>query len=136
MIVQQNQVYTLGDMAGRPPTKEAPPFGKKLAAIRQGKGLSQEALAKRLNTTRANIAYYERNATNPTLEFIQRCAGVLGISVADLIASGGIKPNGKPGPVSRLQEQIQQVQNLPHSKQRFVSDFLDTFLKQIEKVAS
>ena len=122
-------------MAGRPPTKDAPLFGKKLAAIRQSKGLSQEALAKLLNTTRANIAYYERNAKNPTLEFIQRCAEILNVSTCDLIEPGKIKSNLKPGPVSKLQEQIQKVQRLPLSKQRFVSDFLNTFLKQTEQTA-
>jgi len=119
--------YT-ADMAGRPPTKDAPEFGKRLAAARRAKGLSQEALAKLLGTTRVNIGYYERKATNPTLEFMQRCADVLEIPLNDLIGSAG--KTSKPGPPSKLQRQIEQIRHLPRSKQRFVSEFLDTILKK------
>ncbi|MBA3607020.1 MAG: helix-turn-helix transcriptional regulator [Chthoniobacterales bacterium] len=116
-------------MAGRPPTKDAPDFGKRLAAARRAKGLSQEALAKLLGTTRVNVGYYERKATNPTLEVIQRCAEALSVPVADLIGATAPKNGRKPGPPSRLQKQIEQISQLPRSRQRFVSEMLDTVLQ-------
>ncbi|PZR76759.1 MAG: transcriptional regulator [Chthoniobacterales bacterium] len=117
-------------MAGRPPTKDAPDFGKRLAAARRAKGLSQEALAKLLRTTRVNIGYYERKATNPSLDFIHRCAEVLSVSVADLIGAAAPKNGRKPGPPSRLQKQIEQIGQLPRARQRFVSEMLDTVLQK------
>jgi transcriptional regulator with XRE-family HTH domain len=131
-MVFQSRLYT-ADMAGRPPTHDAPEFGKRLAAARRAKGLSQEALAKLLGTTRVNIGYYERKASNPTLEFIQRCADVLNVPLADLIGAEPCK-NGhhKPGPPSRLQQQLEQISRLPRSKQRFVSELLDTVLQKAE----
>lgn len=125
----QNGVYT-ADMAGRPPTKDAPDFGKRLAAARRAKGLSQEAMAKLLGTTRVNIGYYERKATNPTLEFIQRCADALDISLSDLIGAAVPKTGHKPGPISKLQQQIEEIRRLPRSRQRFVSELLDTVLQK------
>lgn len=122
-------VYT-ADMAGRPPTKDAPEFGKRLSAARRAKGLSQEALAKMLGTTRVNIGYYERQASNPTLEFIQRCAEALEVSAAELIGSEAPKGGHKPGPPSRLQKQIEQIARLPKSKQRFVSELLENVLQK------
>lgn len=124
------RLYT-ADMAGRPPLTDAPDFGKRLAYFRKDRGYSQEALAQLLGTTRNNIAYYERKATNPTLEFIQRCAVVLEVSVADLISAEAAKVAAKPpGPPSYLQKQIDQIGRLPPAKLRFVSEFLDTVLKQ------
>jgi transcriptional regulator with XRE-family HTH domain len=121
--------YSL-DMAGRPPTKEAPAFGQRLAAARRAKNLSQEALAKMLDTTRNNLAYYERKAGNPTLDFIQRCAASLEVSVAELLGVEPPKATAKTGPPSRLQKQIELISNLPRAKQRFVSELLDTVLQK------
>jgi transcriptional regulator with XRE-family HTH domain len=118
-------------MAGRPPLKDGPKFGQRLAAARKAMGYSQQALATILGTTRDNIAYYERKATNPTLEFIQRCADVLEVSVADLIGAKAANAAAKPpGPPSYLQKQIDRISLLPPSKRRFVSEFLDTVLKK------
>ena len=125
----ENGAYS-ADMAGRPPTKDAPDFGKRLAAARRTKGLSQEALAELLGTTRVNVGYYERKATNPTLEFIQRCADALNIPIADLIGVEAPKRSHKPGPSSKLQQQIEEIRRLPRSKQRFVSELLDTILQK------
>jgi len=129
MSLSQNCLY-IDDMAGRPPTKEAPEFGKRLAAARKAKNLSQEAFAKLLGTTRDNIAYYERKASNPSLEFIQRCIEVLDVSVADLIGVEQPQNGHKPGPPSRLQKQIEQIGHLSRSKQRFVSELLETVLQK------
>jgi transcriptional regulator with XRE-family HTH domain len=117
-----------GDMAGRPPLKDAPDFGKRLAAARKAKGLSQVAFAQALGTTRSNLAYYERKASNPTMDFIHRCAAILDVSAGELI--GAQVPKHRPGPPSRLQHQIEQISRLPRSKQRFVSQLLDTVLQK------
>src|SRR6266498_6107565 len=84
---KMNQPYNAGVMAGRPATKEAPMFGQRLAALRRGKGLSQTQLADLLDTTRKMIDYYERRAGNPSLDFIQRAAEALDVSVAELLGS-------------------------------------------------
>ncbi len=117
-------------MAGRPPLKTAPPFGKRLASLRQSNGLSQETLARLLNTTRANIAYYERNATNPSLDFIQRCADVLHVPLGDLISETPSPKTGKPGPKSKLERQFESISQLPRSEQQFVSKLLDQLLSK------
>ena len=74
---------------GRPQTKDAPAFGKRLAAARLAKGWSQTELAARLNTTLKMIDYYERRANNPSVEFARQAARVLGLSVAELLGEEG-----------------------------------------------
>jgi|688.fasta_scaffold1656007_1 transcriptional regulator with XRE-family HTH domain len=117
------------DMAGRPPTKEAPLFGKRLAQARKAQGLSQEELAAKLGTSRVNLAYYERKAENPTLEFLNRCADVLQMPVSELIGEDHADEHKKPGPKSKLEKQLEAVRKLPRAKQKFVSEFLETVLQ-------
>ena len=122
-----------GDMAGRPPTKEAPPFGRRLAEARKRKGWSQSELGKRLDATRALVDYYERRASNPTLEFIQRAAEVLEVPASELVEDEPKMSRKRPGPASKLERQIEQVRKLPRSKQKFVSDFLANVLGESAK---
>ena len=128
-----NQAYNADIMAGRPPTKEAPIFGQRLAALRRAKGLSQTQLAKLLDTTRKMIDYYERRAGNPSLDFIQRAAEALDVSVAELLGSQPKAARGKPGPTPQLQLRFEQIRRLPRKEQEFVIRFIDTVLEKAQK---
>ena len=123
--------YNAADMAGRPPTKEAPLFGQRLALLRKEKGYSQEKLAEMLATTRPNIAYYERSAKNPTLDFIQRCADVLDVSASDLIGDEATAQTvSKRGPKSALERSYEQVAGLPRAKQQEIIKVVDALVAQ------
>lgn len=117
-------------MAGRPPTKDAPPFGQRLAAERKKQGLSQKQLAERLETTREIIDYYERRAVNPSLPFIERAAESLQVSVAELVGSEPRAARRRPGPSPQLVRRIEQIGELPRKEQEFVIRFLDTVLER------
>ena len=132
----ENAMYTVNVMAGRPPTKEAPPFGQRMATLRQERGMSQTELAERLNMSRAMVTYYERKATNPTADVIQRIADALGVGVdALLVDANGGRSRQRPGPASQFEQQLAEVRRLPRNKQKFVVDFLDTFLQREAKSA-
>jgi len=117
-------------MVGRPPTKEAPPFGQRLAAFRKKLGLSQKELAERLDTTREVIDYYERRAVNPALAFIERAAEALDVSVAELLGSEPKLARCRPGPTPALALRFEQIRQLPRKEQDFVIRFLDTVLER------
>lgn len=80
--------------------------------------------------------YYERWAGNPSLDFVQRAALALGMSVAEL-AGEKLPPataaQRSPGPQSQLQRRFEQVKHLPRKQQEFVLQFLDTVLQNAEK---
>ena len=127
----KNHVYTVGVMAGRPPTKDAPPFGQRIATLRKERGMSQSDLADRLDMSRAMVTYYERKAINPTADVIQRIADALGVSIDSLLADDNAnRTRQRPGPASQFEQQLAEVRRLPRSKQKFVADFLDTFLQR------
>ena len=124
----QNVPY-IGPMpGGRPPTKNAPEFGQRLAALRKTRGLSQPRFAKLIGMSREMITYYERRAQNPTAEFLQRAAEILEVSVTELLGQE-VSPKRKPGPQSELEARLDAVRKLPRQRQRFVLDFIDTVLR-------
>jgi transcriptional regulator with XRE-family HTH domain len=129
--------YNAPAMAGRPPTKEAPPFGRRLAAARHERGLTQRELAERMGVSREMMDYYERRARNPALGVIEQAADALGISVAELMGIDEKAPavRKKRGPASALEQRIERIKRLPRSEQEFVLKFLDTVLERAEKAS-
>jgi transcriptional regulator with XRE-family HTH domain len=103
-------------------------LGIRIAELRQKLGLSQQALADRLELKQQTWATYE-SATRrlPTSQLIP-LTQILGVSLEDLL--GVEQAKQKPGPAPKLQKQIEKISDLPKSKQKFVSDFLDTVLQQ------
>jgi len=127
----ENVPYNDFTMAGRPPIREAPFFGQKLAMFRKEKGLTQTELAKKLHTTQKMIDYYERRAINPSVEFVRSVAETLGISVDEILGHTSKLIRNRPGPPSKLARRLEQLQHLPHKDQEFVMQFLDTVLERV-----
>jgi transcriptional regulator with XRE-family HTH domain len=122
--------YNMGAMAGRPPIKDAPIFGQRLAAMRKSRGWSQIKLAEKLGTNQKVIDYYERRAANPSLAFIQKAAKVLEVSTVDLVGNESNNPKSKPGPPPALALRFERIRQLPRKEQDFVIRFLDTVLER------
>jgi transcriptional regulator with XRE-family HTH domain len=117
-------------MAGRPPIKDAPIFGQRLAAARKARGWSQIMLAEKLDTNQKVIDYYERRAVNPSLAFIQKAAKVLEVSTVELVGNESNNPKSKPGPPPALALRFEQIRRLPRKEQDFVIRFLDTIIEK------
>ena len=130
MSIPENMFYS-ADMAGRPATKPAPPFGERLAALRKERGWTQPQLAERLGITVKMVTYLERQAKNPTAKTVEQIAQVFGASVNALIGPAKNISNGarKPGPPSQLEQRVSAVRQLPRDKQKVVLQFLDAFLR-------
>jgi transcriptional regulator with XRE-family HTH domain len=126
----QTDSYNQDVMAGRPPIKDAPIFGQRLAAVRKSRGWSQIKLAEKLGTNQKVIDYYERRAVNPSLAFIQKAAKVLEVSTVDLVGNESNNPKSKPGPPPALALRFERVRQLPRKEQDFVIRFLDTVLER------
>ena len=99
-------------------------FGKNIAGLRKGKHLTQDELAEQMGVTREIISYLEIRAENPTMEQILKFADFFSVSADELLyeESEGIN---KQGPKSTLQRQFEQLQKLPKSKQKIVSDMIE-----------
>jgi transcriptional regulator with XRE-family HTH domain len=125
--------YAQGDMAGRPPSSEAPLLGKRLAALRKERGLTQLQLAEALGVSQSVVAYYERRAGNPSLEVLQKLAAFYSVSVADLLGPEATKKRAKPGPPSGLEERIGRIRRLPRREQARILDIIDVAIASAER---
>jgi len=102
-------------------------FAKRLEELRKSRQLTQEELAEKIGVTRASIAYYETSAKNPRLETIYKISEFFGVPPEDLITDKP-KANGKPGPASKLDQQIGRLKLLPIAKQRMIANMLEAAL--------
>lgn len=60
-------------------------MGRRLRALREGKGLSQGELAQKARITREYVNKLEAGRYDPTVGVVQRLAKALGVSVTELI---------------------------------------------------
>jgi transcriptional regulator with XRE-family HTH domain len=102
-------------------------FGKRLAALRKARGLTQVQLAKVAGTTQRAISYYENEAGFPPAPAVMDLARALRVSTDELL---GIRP--QPREVSKLEQlhsdpesrrlwkRFQQMAELPEKDQRAV----------------
>ena len=71
-------------------------FGSNLKKIRQDSDLTQEELAKRINTSRSNIANYENDKNMPSIDILEKLSEIFNCSIDYLLGKSDIKnPNLK-----------------------------------------
>lgn len=106
-------------------------LGQRIAALRQRHGLSQAAFSGRIGLKQQTWAAYEAATRRLPSSLLLPVARALDVSLDELMATDPApdRSKGKPGPVPRLQRQLDQVTRLPQAKQKFVSEFLDTVLQ-------
>lgn len=104
-------------------------LGGQIAALRKEQSLTQTQLAELLGLTQQMVASYEVGRRRVPVSLLPQIATTLAVTVEDLIGQNGTVP-AKRGPAPQLQQQIERIQKLPKSRQRFVMEMLDTVLAQ------
>lgn len=77
--------------------------------LRESKGISQEELSERLNTTRSNYAYLEKRDKKLTIEQLEKIAGALGVSVLELL-TGDAPAVADNNHVKELEARIKELE--------------------------
>ena len=103
-------------------------LGARVAQARKEQGLTQTDLAELIDVTQPMIASYEIGRRRIPATLLAPLSRELCIPIAQLL--GEQQPSQKPGPVPKLQKQLEAVSELPKGSQQFVSQFLDTVLNQ------
>lgn len=103
-------------------------LGARIAELRRAQGVTQAQLADALGVSQPAINAYETGERRVPLSALPTLSRTLGVSTEALL--GEQASPGKRGPAPRLQRQLERVSRLPRAKQRFVSDMIDTLLKQ------
>lgn len=104
-------------------------LGRKIATLRKEQRITQVQLAEILGISQQYMQAFEAGRRKVSSSMLPTLATVLAVSVEDLI--GMNPPEGiKRGPAPKLQQQLEQISQLPKSKQKFVMDMLDTVIQQ------
>jgi transcriptional regulator with XRE-family HTH domain len=114
---------------GRPSTKERPAFGARLHALREQAGLSQQQLAERLGMTQRAYAYWERNPVALRPDQLQKLAGVLGVSVEELLGDGN-RAMRRGGPTGKARQVFEEVSGMPRTQQKKILDVVEALVAQ------
>lgn len=105
-------------------------LGQRIAEHRKARGITQVELAKTLGIAQQTLAHYEGGTVRIAVATLTVVAKALEVTIEDLLGSPSARTAGKRGPASRLQQQLDQISQLPRAKQKFVSEMLDTVLQQ------
>ena len=103
-------------------------LGERIAAVRGERGLTQVQLADHLGVSQQQVLSFEKGRRRVPVSLLPLLAETLGVSIEHLL--GQEAQLAKRGPTPKLQQQLERLNELPRSKQRFVSEMLDTVLQQ------
>ena len=103
-------------------------LGSRIVTLRKERGLTQTQLGEMIGVSQQQIVSFEKGRRKVPASALPKLSKVLGVSVEALLGIQS-KP-GKRGPAPKLLRQLEELQRLPRSKQRFVAEMLDTILQQ------
>jgi transcriptional regulator with XRE-family HTH domain len=101
-------------------------MGARMMTARKSIGMTQVQLAKVLHVSQQTLAGYEAGARRIPVTMLPLLSTTLAISIDDLLGVKG--PPLKRGPAPKLLHQVERIQRLPKSKQKFVMQMIDTAL--------
>ena len=105
-------------------------LGKRIAKFRKAQNLTQQQLAETLGISQQTMAHYEGGRLRVAVVMLPALAKAVGVTVEELLQEETGANKSKRGPASKLQQQVEQISQLPRAKQKFVSEMLDTVLQQ------
>jgi len=126
---QDLPAYTADMKTGRPSTKERPPFGARLHALREQAGLSQQQLAERLGLTQRAYAYWERNPVALRPDQLQKLTDALEITIEELLGDPAAKRRAA-GPTGKMRRLFEVASRLPRNQQQKIIAVLEPFVLQ------
>lgn len=105
-------------------------LGQRIATLRKEQGITQVQLAETLGIAQQTLAHYEVGRLRVAAGTLPALARALSVPVEELLGEQSTTLKGKRGPAPKLQQQLEQIAQLPKAKQRFVMDMLDTVIQQ------
>jgi len=121
---------------GRPSKYPRSPFGARLHAAREAKGISQAQVAKKLGITQTAYAVWERHTVALRPEQIEQVAALLDVTVTDLMSQTG-QPKRGAGPVGKARQVFERVSQLPRAtQQRILANVEDSLTAYEARKAS
>ena len=119
--------YDGGMNTGRPASQPRTPFGERLHAAREARGLSQAQVAEQLGMSQNAYACWERKPVALRPDQIEKLAEILGVSV-DVLFNGNGGPDRKGGPTGKARRVFDEVSRLPRKRQQRIVSVVEDML--------
>ncbi len=103
-------------------------LGTRITALRKTQRITQVQLAEQLGVSQQTVTAYESGKRRVPISHLPRLAGLLGVTVEELLGTQAKRSTGKRGPAPKLQQQLEQIQALPKAKQRAITQVLDSVI--------
>ncbi len=115
---------------------DAATFGDRLAAAREGRGMNQKALARRLGVALKTVEGWENDLREPRANKLQMLAGVLNVSLPWLLTGEGqgVEVDADSGPVAI--SDILTEMRLLRTQMQGASEKLAVLEKNLKKAVS
>lgn len=104
-------------------------LGTRVAELRKTQAITQVQLAETLGVSQQTVNAYEMGHRRIPVSSLPLLATTLAVSMEELIGSPHSTAK-KRGSTPLLQQQIERIQQLPKTQQRFVMQMLNTVLAQ------
>lgn len=104
-------------------------FGSNLKKIRLDNDLTQEGLAKKLNTSRSNIANYENDKNMPSVEILEKISKTLNCSTDYLMGLTSYK-----NPKEDLEKELYLLDLSSNEFEEMISSFSDKDFDKLENI--
>ena len=121
-----SDLYYDGMNTGRPAAQPRTPFGERLHAAREARGLSQAQVAQQLGMSQNAYACWERKPVALRPEQIDQLAKILSVSVDALFSGSGSAHKG--GPTGKAQRVFEEVSRLPRKRQQRIVSVVEDML--------
>ena len=119
--------YDGGMNTGRPASQPRTPFGERLHAAREARGLSQAQVADQLGMSQNAYACWERKPVALRPDQVEQLAKILGVSVDALFnEDGGLDRKG--GPIGKARRVFDEVSRLPRKRQQRILGVVEDML--------
>lgn len=98
--------------------------------MRKVQNFTRQQLAELIGVAQQTLAHYQTGRLRIAVAALPPLTEALEVSVEELLEDQPANDKRKRGPISKLQWQIEQVRQLPRTKQQFVMDMLDMVIQQ------
>ena len=105
-------------------------MGERIAQLRKARNLTQTQLAEVLGVKQQTVTGYESGSRRIPVSMLPKLARMLEVSLDVLFGEEPKAVRSRRGPVPQWQEHIEAIAKLPRSRQRFVTEMLETVLAQ------
>jgi transcriptional regulator with XRE-family HTH domain len=107
-------------------------LGTRVGDLRRSQNITQVEMAATLGVSQQTINSYEVGRRRIPVSALPMLARSLGVSLEELFGDDAAAAK-KRGPAPKLQQQIERIQQLPRTQQRFVMQMLDTVIAQASR---